>query len=249
MFERFSENAIKVVMIAQEEARRLGHNFVGTEQLLLGLIGLGTGISTEAFRSFQINLLSVRREVENVIGRGDGLVAVEIPFTRRAKRAMEIALEQSRLLQDCNISDEHLLLGVLAQEEAVGVQVIRNLGVMPAQLHARVLELRGNPEPISEESIVSRVRLARVREDIDPIIRQLREVKSALVSAQSKIKECADDIDRSEKPAASDVRTAAAAISTEFKELKELLDGAPFLMSEFGDIEKHLRRIHSPKKK
>ena len=84
MFERFTEKAIKVIMLAQEEARRLGHNFVGTEQILLGLIGEGTGIAAKVLKSMGINLKDARVEVEKIIGRGSGFVAVEIPFTSRA---------------------------------------------------------------------------------------------------------------------------------------------------------------------
>ena len=81
MFERFTEKAIKVIMLAQEEARRLGHNFVGTEQILLGLIGEGTGVAAKVLKSLGVNLKDSRIEVEKIIGRGSGFVAVEIPFT------------------------------------------------------------------------------------------------------------------------------------------------------------------------
>lgn len=98
MFERFTEKAIKVIMLAQEEARRLGHNFVGTEQILLGLIGEGTGIAAKVLKSMGINLKDARQEVEKIIGRGSGFVAVEIPFTPRAKRVLELSLEEARQL-------------------------------------------------------------------------------------------------------------------------------------------------------
>jgi len=111
MFERFTEKAIKVIMLAQEEARRLGHNFVGTEQILLGLIGEGTGIAAKVLKSMGINLKDARVEVEKIIGRGSGFVAVEIPFTPRAKRVLELSLEEARQLgifffynQDTNTS-------------------------------------------------------------------------------------------------------------------------------------------------
>jgi ATP-dependent Clp protease ATP-binding subunit ClpA len=98
MFERFTEKAIKVIMLAQEEARRLGHNFVGTEQILLGLIGEGTGIAAKVLKSMGISLKDARLEVEKIIGRGSGFVAVEIPFTPRAKRVLELSLEEARQL-------------------------------------------------------------------------------------------------------------------------------------------------------
>lgn len=98
MFERFTEKAIKVIMLAQEEARRLGHNFVGTEQILLGLIGEGTGIAAKVLKSMGINLKDARVEVEKIIGRVSRFVAVEIPFTPRAKRVLELSLEEARQL-------------------------------------------------------------------------------------------------------------------------------------------------------
>lgn len=101
MFERFTEKAIKVIMLAQEEARRLGHNFVGTEQILLGLIGEGTGIAAKVLKSMGVNLKEARVEVEKIIGRGSGFVAVEIPFTPRAKRVLELSLEEARQLGKC----------------------------------------------------------------------------------------------------------------------------------------------------
>ena len=87
MFERFTEKAIRVIMLAQEESRRLGHNFVGTEQLLLGLIAEGTGIAAKTLKSMGVNIKEAREEVEKIIGRGCGFVAVEIPFTPRAKKS------------------------------------------------------------------------------------------------------------------------------------------------------------------
>lgn len=98
MFERFTEKAIKVIMLAQEEARRLGHNHVGTEQILLGLIAEGTGIAAKVLKSTGINLKDARIEVEKITGRGSGFVAIEIPFTPRAKRVLELSLEEARQL-------------------------------------------------------------------------------------------------------------------------------------------------------
>ncbi|KAJ4850161.1 ATP-dependent Clp protease ATP-binding subunit ClpA cd4b, chloroplastic [Turnera subulata] len=128
MFERFTEKAIKVIMLAQEEARRLGHNFVGTEQVLLGLIGEGTGIAAKVLKSLGINLKDARVEVEKIIGRGSGFVAVEIPFTPRAKRVLELSLEEARQLGHNYIGSEHLLLGLLREGEGVAARVLENLG-------------------------------------------------------------------------------------------------------------------------
>src|SRR5215813_5739249 len=95
MFERFTEKAIKVIMLAQEESRRLGHNFVGTEQILLGLLGEANGIAARALHAHGGTRTEARIEVEKIIGRGSGFVAVEIPFTPRTKRVLELSWNES----------------------------------------------------------------------------------------------------------------------------------------------------------
>jgi len=143
MFERFTEKAIKVIMLAQEEARRLGHNFVGTEQILLGLIGEGTGIAAKVLKSMGINLKDARVEVEKIIGRGSGFVAVEIPFTPRAKRVLELSLEEARQLGHNYIGSEHLLLGLLREGEGVAARVLENLGADPNNIRTQVIRMVG----------------------------------------------------------------------------------------------------------
>nr|ASK39575.1 Clp protease ATP binding subunit [Rhodochaete parvula] len=143
MFERFTEKAIKVIMLAQEEARRLGHNFVGTEQILLGLIGEGTGIAAQVLKSMNVNLKDARIEVEKIIGRGSGFVAVEIPFTPRAKRVLELTLEEARQLGHNYIGTEHLLMGLVREGEGVAARVLENLGVNVSSIRAEVIQMLG----------------------------------------------------------------------------------------------------------
>ncbi|GJM87693.1 hypothetical protein PR202_ga03671 [Eleusine coracana subsp. coracana] len=143
MFERFTEKAIKVIMLAQEEARRLGHNFVGTEQILLGLIGEGTGIAAKVLKSMGVNLKDARVEVEKIIGRGNGFVAVEIPFTPRAKRVLELSLEEARQLGHNYIGSEHLLLGLLREGEGVAARVLESLGADPSNIRTQVIRMIG----------------------------------------------------------------------------------------------------------
>nr|QUE28138.1 ClpC [Sahlingia subintegra] len=151
MFERFTEKAIKVIMLAQEEARRLGHNFVGTEQILLGLIGEGTGIAAQVLKSMNVNLKDARIEVEKIIGRGSGFVAVEIPFTPRAKRVLELSLEEARQLGHNYIGTEHLLMGLVREGEGVAARVLENLGVNVSSIRAEVIQMLGE----NSESSVS----------------------------------------------------------------------------------------------
>ncbi|MFN3361390.1 MAG: ATP-dependent Clp protease ATP-binding subunit [Pseudanabaenaceae cyanobacterium] len=149
MFERFTEKAIKVIMLAQEEARRLGHNFVGTEQILLGLIGEGTGVAAKVLKSMGVNLKDARIEVEKIIGRGSGFVAVEIPFTPRAKRVLELSLEEARQLGHNYIGTEHLLLGLIREGEGVAARVLENLGVDLGKVRTQVIRMLGETAEVS----------------------------------------------------------------------------------------------------
>ncbi|MFL0756702.1 MAG: ATP-dependent Clp protease ATP-binding subunit, partial [Prochlorococcus sp.] len=149
MFERFTEKAIKVIMLAQEEARRLGHNFVGTEQILLGLIGEGTGVAAKVLKSMGVNLKDARVEVEKIIGRGSGFVAVEIPFTPRAKRVLELSLEEARQLGHNYIGTEHLLLGLIREGEGVAARVLENLGVDLTKVRTQVIRMLGETAEVS----------------------------------------------------------------------------------------------------
>lgn len=143
MFERFTEKAIKVIMLAQEEARRLGHNFVGTEQILLGLIGEGTGVAAKTLKSMGVNLKDARVEVEKIIGRGSGFVAVEIPFTPRAKRVLELSWDEARQFGHNYIGTEHLLLGLIREGEGVAARVLENLGIDLAKVRQHIIRLLG----------------------------------------------------------------------------------------------------------
>ncbi|KVH98912.1 AAA+ ATPase domain-containing protein [Cynara cardunculus var. scolymus] len=170
MFERFTEKAIKVIMLAQEEARRLGHNFVGTEQILLGLIGEGTGIAAKVLKSMGINLKDARVEVEKIIGRGSGFVAVEIPFTPRAKRVLELSLEEARQLGHNYIGSEHLLLGLLREGEGVAARVIRMVGESAEAVGAGVGGgSSGNKMPTLEEYGTNLTKLAEEGK-LDPVV-------------------------------------------------------------------------------
>lgn len=143
MFERFTEKAIKVIMLAQEEARRLGHNFVGTEQVLLGLIGEGRGIGPKVLKEMGVTLWDARREVEYIIGRGSGFVAVEIPFTPRSKRMLELSLEEARVLGHNYIGTEHILLGMIREGEGVGPKVLEQLKVDTQEVRRRIMHALG----------------------------------------------------------------------------------------------------------
>ncbi len=149
MFERFTEKAIRVIMLAQEESRRLGHNFVGTEQLLLGLIAEGTGVASKTLKSMGVNIKEAREEVEKIIGRGCGFVAVEIPFTPRAKKVLELSWDEARQLGHNYIGTEHLLLGLIREGEGVAAKVLENLGVDLNKCRSNIIKMLGETKTSS----------------------------------------------------------------------------------------------------
>ena len=139
MFEKFTEGAIKVIMLSQEEARRMGHNFVGTEQLLLGIIGQRHGIGARALKKQKVTLKKARREVELYIGRGTGFVASEIPFTPRAKRVLEMAVHEGKDLGQNFVGTEHILLAVISESDGIAMRTLEKLGVNIPKLRNTIL--------------------------------------------------------------------------------------------------------------
>ncbi len=192
MFERFTEKAIKVIMLAQEEARRLGHNFVGTEQILLGLIGEGTGVAAKVLKSMGVNLKDARIEVEKIIGRGSGFVAVEIPFTPRAKRVLELSLEEARQLGHNYIGTEHLLLGLIREGEGVAARVLENLGVDLSKVRTQVIRMLGETAEVSAGSSQGRTKTPTLDEfgsnltqlatdgKLDPVVGRQKEIERVI---------------------------------------------------------------------
>jgi ATP-dependent Clp protease ATP-binding subunit ClpC len=141
MFEKFTEGAIKVIMLSQEEARRMGHNFVGTEQLFLGVIGEGVGMGSKCLKSLGVTLKSARKEVEKYIGRGTGFVASEIPFTPRAKRVLEMAVQEGKDLGQNYVGTEHILLALIGEDDGVAIRTIENMGLDVAEIRTTILSL------------------------------------------------------------------------------------------------------------
>ncbi|MBC5798007.1 ATP-dependent Clp protease ATP-binding subunit [Sphaerospermopsis sp. LEGE 00249] len=148
MFEHFTSEAIRVIMLAQEEARRLGHNFVGTEQILLGLMGEGTGVAAKVLAELGINLKDARREVEKIIGRGSGFVPPEIPFTPKVKSLFEQSFREAHSLGHNYINTEHLLLGLTEAGEGVAAKVLQNLGVDLQTIRNAVMSVLGEDNTV-----------------------------------------------------------------------------------------------------
>jgi ATP-dependent Clp protease ATP-binding subunit ClpC len=143
MFEYFTDKAVKAIMLAQEEARRLGHNLVGTEQILLGLIAEETGVAARVLKGLGITLDKARIEVEKIIGRGSRSLPAELPFTPKAKRIFEQSFKEASQLGHNYIGTEHLLLAMTQDKEGVAAKVMENLHVDPAEVRTQVIKALG----------------------------------------------------------------------------------------------------------
>ncbi|MGH2737449.1 MAG: Clp protease N-terminal domain-containing protein, partial [Actinomycetota bacterium] len=141
MFERFSDRARRVVVLAQEEARMLNHNYIGTEHILLGLIHEGEGVAAKALESLGISFEAVRQQVEEIIGQGQSAPTGHIPFTPRAKKVLELSLREALQLGHNYIGTEHILLGLIHEGEGVAAQVLQKLGADLNRVRQQVIQL------------------------------------------------------------------------------------------------------------
>jgi ATP-dependent Clp protease ATP-binding subunit ClpC len=191
MFERFTEKAIKAVMLSQEESRQLGQNFVGTEQVLLGIIGETRGIGSKVLGGFGITLADTRTEVERLVGRGSGFVSVQIPFTPRAKRVLELSIEEARDLGHAYVGTEHMLLALLEEEAGIGMQILEQLEVKPSLIRTEILSEIGASEerpqavdseyetPSLDDFTVNLTQLA-ASNALDPVVGRDKEIDRVL---------------------------------------------------------------------
>src|SRR5881394_1758888 len=141
MFERFTDRARRVVVLAQEEARMLNHNYIGTEHILLGLIHEGEGVAAKALESLGISLEAVRQQVEEIIGQGQQAPSGHIPFTPRAKKVLELSLREALQLGHNYIGTEHILLGLIREGDGVAAQVLVKLGADLNRVRQQVIQL------------------------------------------------------------------------------------------------------------
>ena len=144
-FDKFTDRARKVLTLAQDEAQRFNHNYIGTEHLLLGLVREGEGVAARVLENMNVELPKVRTAVEFIIGRGDRPVVGEVGLTPRAKRVIELAIDEARRLGHNYIGTEHLLLGLVREGEGIAAGVLESLGREPRQGPPR-----GHPRPVAE---------------------------------------------------------------------------------------------------
>ena len=176
MFERFTDRARRVVVLAQEEARMLSHNYIGTEHILLGLIHEGEGVAAKALESLDISLEAVRAQVEEIIGQGQQAPSGHIPFTPRAKKVLELSLREALQLGHSYIGTEHILLGLIREGEGVAAQVLQKLGADLNRVRQQVIQLlsgfqgkesaaAGAPSPGRRPVVVAGARPVRPQPD------------------------------------------------------------------------------------
>jgi hypothetical protein len=200
MFERFTDRSRRVVVLAQEEARRLNHDYIGTEHILLGLIGEGEGIAARALEALEISLDAVRQQVEEIIGRGQVAPPGHIPFTPRAKKVLELSLRESLQLGHHYIGTEHILLGLIREGDGVAAQVLVRLGADLNRVRQQVIQLlAGHPAEEPGPGVKSRLEMAEQRltaieqrvgigpdtSDLDAQLEAVRTEKEAAVDAQN----------------------------------------------------------------
>src|SRR5947209_5866784 len=141
MFERFTERARKVVVLAQEEARHFNHNYIGTEHLLLGLLREDEGVAARALSSLNVTLDEVREQVESIVGYGEEGTGGQAPFTSGSKKVLELALREALQLGHHYIGTEHILLGLVRKSEGVAARVLSNLGIDPEKVRHEVIRM------------------------------------------------------------------------------------------------------------
>ncbi|MCE9634692.1 MAG: ATP-dependent Clp protease ATP-binding subunit [Planctomycetes bacterium] len=144
MFDRFTERARKVMTLARQEAQRFNHDYIGTEHILLGLVQEGSGVAAQVMKNLSVDMKKIRLEVEKIVKNGTNMVTMgQLPFTPRAKKVLELALEEAQNLGHSYIGTEHLLLGLIRENEGIAAQVILNLGTTLEEVREQVLELLG----------------------------------------------------------------------------------------------------------
>jgi ATP-dependent Clp protease ATP-binding subunit ClpA len=187
MFERFTDRARRVVVLAQEEARLLNHDYIGTEHLLLGLAHEGQGVAAKALELLGIRLEVLRPQVESIIGRGQWAPSGHIPFTPRAKTVLELSLRESKQLGHNYIGTEHILLGLIREGEGVAAQVLVKLGADQARVRQQVIQLLSGSAGGPEAAAGTRLGRMKVPEDLREAEEQLalvRRQKEAAIDAE-----------------------------------------------------------------
>ena len=173
VFERFTERARQVVVVAQDEARALGHNYIGTEHLLLGVLREDEGLAARLLETFEVTLEEARAQVERLVGRGQQAATGMIPFTPRAKKALELSLREAIALGDNYIGTEHILLGLVREHDSAAMRILRDFGLDSEQVRTQLIRMTAGPRRAAGPP--PREPPEDVREEVDRIRRQKEE--------------------------------------------------------------------------
>jgi hypothetical protein len=172
VFERFDEESRQVVVLAQDEARALKHNYIGTEHILLGLLREEEGLAARVLESLDITVKEVRFQIARIVGQGDEVTTGQIPFTPRAKKVLELALREALSLGHNYIGTEHILLGVVRENEGVAARILLDFGADPETIRDEVIRVLSSPGPPRSPTMTPEVdeEVARIREEKDATI-------------------------------------------------------------------------------
>jgi len=258
MFERFTQRARRVVVLAQEEARLLNHNYIGTEHILLGLIREGEGVAAKALESLGISLDAVRQQVERIIGQGQQAPSGHIPFTPRAKKVLELSLREAQQLGHNYIGTEHILLGLIREGSGVAAQVLVKLGADLNRTRQQVVQLlhghhgedvTGESLPLPEDALTRVDSLDRrlaalerwvgLRPDLDDLDQEIARVRREKEAA----------IDRQDFEAAAPLRDQEKQLLTaradREKDWAQAAAGRMPLAQELGQVKAELERLRA----
>ena len=212
MFERFTDQARRVVVLAQEEARMLGHGYIGTEHILLGLLAEGEGMAAQVLATLEISLDAAREQVAEIAGEGTGRPGAHIPFTPRTKKVLELSLREAQRLGDSYIGTEHILLGLAREGEGVGVQVLDRLGVSTDRVLAEV-PMTKRAAPGEELRQVTAARMMGGRPPagttgggLREVLTRLNEIGDRLTAIENLLAEMHKPAARERKPAPGGAR-------------------------------------------
>jgi ATP-dependent Clp protease ATP-binding subunit ClpA len=253
MFERFTERARRVVVLAQEEARMLNHDYIGTEHILLGLIHEGQGVAAKSLESLGISLEAVRQQVTLIIGQGQQAPSGHVPFTPRAKKVIELSMREAKELGHNYVGTEHILLGLIREGSGVAAQVLVKLGADLDGVRQQVVRLlhgrAGEGSPLHDDA-PTRVdsldrRLAAIErwvglrpepDDLDQEIARVRREKEAAIDRQ--------DFEAAAALRAQEKQLLAASAGRE-KEWTEAAAGRMPLAQELGRVKAELERLRA----
>ena len=239
MFERFTDRARRVVVLAQEEARMLNHNYIGTEHLLLGLIHEGEGVAAKALAAMEIGLEAVRQQVEEIVGRGEDAPSGHIPFTPRAKKVLELSLRESTQLGHNYIGTEHILLGLIREGEGVAAQVLTRLGADLGRTRQQVIQLLHGHQGKEAAAGFAWSRFAGRRDRLDEISGKIDTIADRLAAIEQRL-----GLGPGPKPEA--VRRLEQRIASTILEKEEAIDAMNFeRAAALRETEKQLIADHA----